>query len=105
MPKRQLAYKMCLFASKCAFFGRFVGLIPVEIPIYITDIGADVIFSAGSKLRAADFLPITEPNSDMQLGFGVRNLLSEALVVLGLVRRKSFVLHYKASIYGTKLNG
>jgi len=84
----QLAYKMWLFGSKCAFPGRFVELIPVRIPIYITGIGADVIFSAGSKLRGGDFLPITELDSDMQLGFGVRNLLSEALVVLGLVRRK-----------------
>jgi hypothetical protein len=86
---------MCLFASKLALLGRFVELIPVKIPIYIlTGIGADVMFSAGFRLRLGDFLPITELDSDMQLGFGVRNLLSEALVVLGLVRRKSFVLHY-----------
>ena len=96
---------MCLFASKFAFLRRFVELIPVKIPIYITGIGANVIFSAGFRLRVGDFLPITELDSDMQLGVGVRNLLNEALVVLGLVRRKSFVAQYKASIYGTKLKG
>ena len=85
---------MCPLASKLAFFGRFAQLIPVRIPIYITGIGADVVFSAGFRLRVGDFLPITELDSDMQLGFGVRNLLSEALVVLGLARRESFVLHY-----------